>query len=191
MLRLHLPRLVLVLLLVIASACSPSNPQPQTAPPTATAGAQAAPPTSTLPPGAPTNTPAQPSPTETAPAAEPSQPTETSAPTAALTITPKPRGTVATARPRNTTTPLNVSYQVIEIKRNPGDEATLVLKVSATGGSGGYRYYHDDIRQPGATFNIPGRCGKPFVHTIKVISGDGQTVALPYHEAGVCPTPTP
>jgi hypothetical protein len=84
-----------------------------------------------------------------------------------------------------------VTYEVAQIIRKPGDEATLVLKVYATGGSGGYRYYHDDIQQPNATFNIPGRCGKPFVHTIKVTSGDGQTVALPYHVGGVCPTPTP
>ena len=61
----------------------------------------------------------------------------------------------------------------------------------AAGGSGGYRYYHDDIQQLSATFNIAGTCGKPFVHTIKVISGDGQMVALPYHVNGVCPTPTP
>jgi hypothetical protein len=97
----------------------------------------------------------------------------------------------APTRPRITATPLSVSYEVVEIKRLPGDEATLVIKVYATGGSGGYRYYHDDIQQPNATFNVPGRCGKPFVHTIKVTSGDGQTVALPYHVSGLCPTPTP
>lgn len=185
MFRRHLPWLALVALLVIASACSSSSPAPQVAPPTATSGSQAAPPTNTLPPAAPTNTSA---PTDIAATAEPPQPTDTAEPTATLTRTPKPR---ATARPRNTATPLSVSYEVVEIKRQPGDEATLVLKVNATGGGGGYRYYHDDVQQPNATFNIPGRCGKPFVHTIKVTSGDGQTVALPYHVNGVCPTPTP
>jgi hypothetical protein len=99
--------------------------------------------------------------------------------------------TAATVRPRNTAAPLNVTYEVVEIKRKAGDEATLTLKVRATGGSGGYRYYHDDIQQPGPTFNIAGTCGKPFVHTLKVVSGDGQTVAVPYHVGGVCPTPTP
>jgi hypothetical protein len=136
-------------------------------------------------------TPAQLVPTEIAPTVEPPQPTVTSAPAATLTGTPRPRLTVATVRPRNTTTPLNVTYEVAEIKRKPGDEATLTLKVYVTGGSGGYRYYHDDIQQPNATFNIAGTCGKPFVHTIKVTSGDGQMVALPYHVNGVCPTPTP
>ena len=178
-------------LIAIAAACSPGGPPPQTVPPTATGGSQSTPPTSTLAPAAPTNTPAQPASTETAPTAELPQPTDTSAPTATLTRTPRPRSTAATVRPRNTAAPLNVTYQVVEIKRKAGDEATLTLKVYATGGSGGYRYYHDDIQQPGATFNIAGTCGKPFVHTIKVVSGDGQTVAVPYHVGGVCPTPTP
>jgi hypothetical protein len=188
MFRQHLLGSALIVVLVIAAACSSNNPAPQVVPPTATTGPQSAPPTNTLPPAAPTNTPAPPAPTEVAPAVEPLQPTATAAPTATLIQTIKPR---ATARPRNTAAPLNVTYEVTEIKRKPGDEATLVLKVYATGGSGGYRYYHDDIQQPQATFNIPGRCGKPFVHTIKVTTGDGQTVAVPYHVNGVCPTPTP
>lgn len=175
----------LAVLLVIASACSSGSPTPQIAPPTATSGSQSAPPTNTLPPAAPTNTPA---PTDIASTVEPPQPTATMESTATLTQTPRPR---ATARPRNTAIPLTVNYEVAEIQRKPGDEATLVLRVYANGGSGRYRYYHDDVQQPTATFNIPGRCGKPFVHTIKVTSGDGQTVALPYHVNGVCPTPTP
>lgn len=177
-------------LIAIAAACSPGGPSPQTVPPAATAGSQPVP-TNTLPPAAPTNTPAQLAPTEIAPTVEPPQPTGTSAPTATLTSTPRRRATAATARPRNTATPLTVTYEVVEVKRKSGDEATLILKVYATGGSGGYRYYHDDVLQPGATFNIAGTCGKPFVHTIKVASGDGQTVAVPYHVSGVCPTPTP
>jgi hypothetical protein len=180
--------LVLVVLLVIASACSSSNPQSPAAPPTATAGSPSTVSTATLAPAAPTNTTA---PTEFAPTAESPQPTETASPTVTPTQTPKPRVSAGTVRPRQTAAPLNVTYQVIEIKRTSDIHATLVLKVIPTGGSGGYRYYHDDIQQPNATFNIAGTCGKPFVHTIKVTSGDGQTVALPYHVNGVCPTPTP
>jgi hypothetical protein len=96
-----------------------------------------------------------------------------------------------TLRPRVTIAPLAVSYEVVKITRIEGDQALLTLKVIATGGRGSYLYYHDDIQQPGATFNVPGRCNKPFVHTIKVTSGDGQTVALPYHVGGLCPTLTP
>jgi len=177
-------------LIATSVACSVGSPAPQVLPPTATAGSQPVP-TNTLPPAAPTDAPIQSAPTEFVPTVEPPQPTETSTPTATPTQTPKPRLPAATVRPRQTAAPLTVSYEVSEIKRKSGDEATLVLKVYATGGSGGYRYYHDDIQQTSATFNIAGRCGKPFVHTIKVTSGDGQTVALPYHVSGVCPTPTP
>ena len=92
---------------------------------------------------------------------------------------------------RATVAPLAVSYEVVEIKREEDDQATLTLKVIATGGGGGYRYYHDDIVQPGAVFKVPGRCGKPFVHTIKVTAANGQSVSLPYHVGGLCPTPTP
>ncbi len=184
-------RLAAIVLMALATACSPGAPPPQTVLPAATGGSPSTPPTSTLAPAAPIQASTQPTPTEIAPTIELLQPTGTSASTATPTGTLRPRTTAATARPRNTAAPLNVTYEVVEIKRKPGDEATLILKVYATGGSGGYRYYHDDIPQPGATFSIDGTCGKPFVHTIKVMSGDGQTVALPYHVGGVCPTPTP
>jgi hypothetical protein len=183
--------LVVFVVMATSVACSSSNPQPQAEPPTATAGSQPVPPpvaTSTLPPVATTHAPA---PTEIAPTIEPPPLIETPTPTATPTRTPRPRLTVSTVRPRQTAAPLNVSYEVVAIKRGPGDQASLALKVIATGGSGSYRYYHDDIQQPGATFIIAGTCGKPFVHTIKVTSGDGQSVALPYHVNGVCPTPTP
>jgi len=186
---------VIVVLFVLAAACSSGNPQPPAAPPTATAGPQAIPPTNTLSSVAPTDAstqsvPTKVAPTEVAPTVEPPQPTATTKPPATLTRTPKPRLAV-TVSPHNTITPLNVTYEVAEIKRLPGDVATLVLKVYATGGSGGYRYYHDDIQQTNSTYNIAGICGKPFVHTIKVTSGDGQTIAVPYHVNGICPTPTP
>lgn len=173
-----------LLLSMVSAACSSGGPSPQAAPPTATSAAQptvAPPPASaTLPPLAPTN-----SPTELL------SPTGPAASTATATQTPKPRGPVATVRPRVTAAPLAVSYEVVEIKREQGEQATLMLKVNATGGGGGYRYYHDDIAQPGALFKVAGVCGKPFVHTIKVSAADGETVSLPYHVGGVCPTPTP
>lgn len=183
--------LVALVVIVTSAACSSITPQPPAVPPAATAGAQPVPQpvsTDTLPPVAATNIPA---PTEVEPTIEPPQPSETPTLTATPTRTPRPRLTAATVRPRQTAAPLNVGHEVVEIKRGSDEQSLLVLKVIATGGSGGYRYYHDEIQQSGATFNIAGICGKPFVHTIKVTSGDGQTVALPYHVKGVCPTPTP
>ena len=183
--------LIGLFLVVVSAACSSGGPAPQAAPPTATAAVQ---PTATLPPLSPTQTPLAPtdpptaSPTETP--TETPRPTDTATPTATVTPTPKPRLPV-TARPRVTAAPLTISYEVVEIKRDQGEQATLMLKVNATGGGGSYRYYHDDIAQSGALFKVAGVCGKPFVHTIKVSAANGETVALPYHVSGICPTPTP
>ena len=190
MLRRYLLWSLLNVLIFTVAACSPAPATLQPTAPAATAGVPIEQSTQTLPAAAPTNTPAPVIPTETA-TSIPSIPTETLPPTATPSATPRPRGTAATPRPRNTVAPLAVSYQVVEIKRAPGDVATLVLKVMTTGGSGPYRYYHDDILQASDTFNVAGTCGKPFVHTIKVISSDRQTVAVPYHVNGICPTPTP
>jgi hypothetical protein len=180
--------LIGLFLVVVSAACSSGGPTPQAAPPTATAGVQ---PTATLPPILPTQTPLVPTDLPTEPPTQPPPPTDTTVPTATVTPTPQPRLRVATVRPRVTAAPLTVSYEVVEIKRDQGEQATLMLKVNATGGGGSYRYYHDDVSQPGALFKVAGVCGKPFVHTIKVSAANGETVALPYHVGGLCPTPTP
>ena len=122
--------------------------------------------------------------------------TATSAPTPTTTATPtptqKPQQATATATKKPVSTgPLTINYERVTIKRNPNNQAVLTLKITATGGGGGYAYYHDDQKQAGATFDVPGSCGRPFVHTIKVTSADGQTVAAQYFIAGDCPTPTP
>ncbi len=174
---------VILLLIAVSIACALGSPSPQAAPPTATAGVQ---PSATLPPVSAPHTPLAPT---DAPTDLPLS-TDTSTPTATATQTPKPR-LLVTVRPRVTAAPLTISYDVVEIKREEGEQATLMLKVSATGGGGNYRYYHDDIAQPGALFKVAGICGKPFVHTIKVSAANGETVALPYHVGGLCPTPTP
>jgi hypothetical protein len=120
-----------------------------------------------------------------------STPTPTpTVPTPTNTSTPRPPTATSTKKPVSSG-PLTISYEVVVIKRNPGDQAVLTLKVIATGGAGGYTYYNDDLKQTGATFDVLGGCGKPFVHTLKVTSADGQTATLPYFIAGKCPVPTP
>jgi len=178
-------------LIAILVACSSSSPNPQAAPPSATAGVQPTttatlPSLSSTPPPMPTDTP-----TEALPPTASATRTATATATVTSTQTPKPRLPVATVRPRVTAAPLTVSYDVVEIKRESGEQATLMLKVNATGGGGSYRYYHDDIAQSGPLFKVAGVCGKPFVHTIKISAANGETVLLPYHVSGVCPTPTP
>jgi hypothetical protein len=125
-------------------------------------------------------------------------PTDTATPTATLTPTPTPTKTskprpataMATKKPVSTG-PLTIRYEAVGITNGPDNQAVLTLKVIATGGAGGYTYYHDDQKQAGATFDVPGRCGKPFNHTLKVTSADGQNATLKYSERGLCPTPTP
>lgn len=120
--------------------------------------------------------------------------TSTATPTVTATATSTPKPSQATATPTKKPAnagPLTVEYQAVEIKRNPNNQAVMTLKVTARGGGGGYVYYHDDQKQAGATFDVLGSCGRPFTHTIKVTSADGQTAIAKYFIAGDCPTPTP
>ena len=139
-----------------------------------------------------------PTPTGTAPltnAATPT-PTDTSTPTPTATTGPtktatKPKPTTSVPKPTATNAPLSINYEVQNTKRNPGNQAVITLHVIATGGSGGYKYYNDDVLQPGATFEVPGTCGSPLTHTLKVTSADGQSVSKLYFEQANCPTSTP
>ena len=128
-----------------------------------------------------------PTPTSTSTGTPTGTPTVTATPTS--TVKPKPATATPTKIPVSTG-PLTIDREIVTIKRNPGDQAVLTLKVIATGGAGGYVYYNDDQKQAGAIFDVPGSCGRPFVHTIKVTSADGQTATLPYFIAGQCPAPT-
>lgn len=173
----------LVMLIVASMACSfagtaaePTAVPPTTAPPSPPP-INTLPAVATFPPIAPPTVAGEVLPTDTT--------TPTATPTA--TETPQP-STGATAKPPVASSgPLSVRYEVVKIKRNPDDQAIMTLRVIATGGGGGYRYFHDNIKQAGATFDVLGRCGKPFVHTIKVTSASGESVAVPYFEAGTCP----
>jgi hypothetical protein len=190
--------LAVLLLTLTTLACSIGGPAAQTEPisatPTETPTAMPAPTEvqlATFPPITPSTEP--PTLLPAAPTAEQltQQPSDTPTPTvtATLTRTLKPASS-ATRKPTVSAGPLTANYEVVEIKRLPNDDAALVLRVIATGGGGGYRYYNDNIQQAGATFEVPGKCGKPFVHTIKVTSADGQSVSLQYFVGGQCPTPT-
>jgi hypothetical protein len=119
-------------------------------------------------------------PTDSAATISAPPPTQTAAPAPTATQTKVPA----------TSSPLAFTYEVIKIIRNPDNQAVLTLHIIATGGAGGYKYYHDDVLKAGNTFDVAGTCGAKFTHTLKVQSTDGQTVALPYQVAGVCPAPT-
>jgi hypothetical protein len=120
------------------------------------------------------------------------QPTEsTAAPQVATTSAPKPPAATATqTKVPATSSPLTVNYEVVKISRLADNQATLTLHVIATGGAGGYKYYNDNVLEPGDTFDVPGQCGHPFTHTIKVQAADGQFISLPYQVQGQCPAAT-
>jgi hypothetical protein len=118
------------------------------------------------------------------------QPTgSTAAPQAATTSAPKPSTATKTKVPA-TSSPLTVKYEVVKVSRLPDNQAALTIHVIASGGAGGYKYYNDNVLKAGDTFDVPGQCGHPFNHTIKVQAADGQLVSLSYFVAGQCPTPT-
>jgi hypothetical protein len=119
-----------------------------------------------------------------------SQPAEsTTAPQPASTSTPKlPTATQTHVPP--TSSPLAVKYEVVKISRLPDNQALLTIHVIATGGSGGYKYFNDNVLEPGDTFDVSGTCGAKFTHTLKVQASDGQLISLPYQVPGQCPTPT-
>lgn len=187
--------IVLFSVMLIAAACSPGRPLPE--PPTATLPATAevtpAQPPDTKPPEANPPEANPPSPTPTVPPVAPatSVPTQTPNPTVTPTATATKRPTLAATRRPISSGPLTFNYETVGIQGLSDGRATLTLRVIAVGGSGRYSYFHDDIKQAGATFDVPGHCGKPFVHTIKVTSTDGQSVSQSYFIGGVCPTLTP
>ena len=129
-----------------------------------------------------------PTPTSPVPLTNTATPTATPKPTKAAT---KPKPTTRVPPPVATNAALSISYEVVGIQRNPGNQAVMTLHVIATGGGDGYKYYNDDVLQAGATFDVPGTCGSPLTHTLKVTSADGQSVAKVYFEQANCPSPTP
>lgn len=179
--------IVLIGLIVLGVACTtdvPSQPIP-------TATLSEATPGEAAPTNASANSEVSATPTLPATVTQTSVPVATLTPTNTAPPTATKRPTALATRKPISSGPLAFTYDIIGIRRLPDNSAILTLRVNATGGSGRYTYYHDDSKQTGPTFDVPGHCGKPFVHTLKVTSTDGQGVAQTYFINGVCPTPTP
>lgn len=70
--------------------------------------------------------------------------------------------------------------------------SVATVTITAQGGNGQYTYYHDDILQPGATFTYDWASCRANPGSLRVDSGDGQSVRVDYYENPPCPqTPTP
>jgi hypothetical protein len=166
-------------------------------------------------PGAPTSTPAQAtlaSP-QTVPASistsdaqnenSGSEPTFTPIrqPTLAATLTPSAtpsRRPTSTPRPGVTSTPvktggpLDFSYN---IQWRFKDAAALVsiatVTINATGGSGVYAYFRDDLQVDGPVFEYEWASCHANPGSLRVDSSDGQSKRVDYFQNPPCPTPTP
>jgi hypothetical protein len=120
-------------------------------------------------------------------------------PTLAATSTPRativgpvaPATTLATATPL-VQGPLRFTYD-FNWRFAPDNPFLVIGRVAfhAQGGNGVYTYYHDDIRQPGATFEFNWVACRPKPGSLRVDSGDGQSVRHDYYQETPCPTPTP
>lgn len=148
----------------------------------------------------------------------PSLPTATPAPTntSAALLTPLPTFTPrsvtrvsggATASPQPTITlrstitttltltverggPLALRY-AIRWRLSDEDPSLAIATITllASGGSGDYTYYHDDLRQSGPVFTFRWRVCNPKPGSFRVDSSDGQSARLDYFERPPCPNP--
>jgi hypothetical protein len=121
-------------------------------------------------------------------AATPTATTASAAPTSPAT--PRPGSSPTT--PPAASGPLDFSYN-ISWQLTAGNPFVAVARVTiqATGGSGVYTYYHDDILQSGPTFEYNWAACRGNPGSLKVDSSDGQSVRKNYFENPPCPTPTP
>jgi len=183
--------LTLILIILIGAACSPTDT-----------------------PAAPTRTPR---PTITATLAATAAATESLSPTERVTSTSAPSATAnatrvvdvtltltalpslepsatATRRPviaRPTLAPLIITnILLIKVERDETriNGALASLQVVYSGGRAPYRIFHDDTLQPENPFQVLTICHGTLVHTLRVTSGDKQTVTKKYYLSPIdCP----
>lgn len=137
-------------------------------------------------------------------ATSPAQPTFTpiQAPTLAPTLRPtntRPRATPPSpTKPSGTDTPdltqgsLEVSYYIEwRLKDASAKQAIATMTITARGGGGNYRYFHDEIALAGPVFEFDWATCRPKPGSVRVNSANGQSITLQYFEHPPCPTPTP
>jgi hypothetical protein len=119
--------------------------------------------------------------TEAPPTATPVPPTLTPTPTFTLTPTP----VVTRVRPSPTSSgPLSVAVYIASCRRAPvpGKPGNVIVQISieATGGNGDFRYFNEGVESPTKFVDITWEQGSRLGGTVRVLSGDGQTVKKEY-----------
>ncbi|MEW5987201.1 MAG: hypothetical protein AB1791_11245 [Chloroflexota bacterium] len=151
-------------------------------------------PTAEAPATAPFLTPAG-DPSATAlPTALSTRPTQ--APTLAPTVTARASSTRPPAAPTRTPAvtigPLAFTYQITwRLDPQSSAQAIAHVTITATGGNGVYTYYRDDLPVAGPDFEYKWASCRANPGSLRVDSGDGQTLRLNYYENPPCPTPPP
>jgi len=132
-----------------------------------------------------TRTPATARPSVTPTNPPPLQPTDppTWTPTAVPTLTPSP--VVTRVRPTPTSSgPLGVAVYVASCRRSPtsGKPGNVVVQIAieASGGNGVFYYFNEGVESPTRFIDINWERGTRLIGTVRVESGDGQSVKKEY-----------
>lgn len=117
----------------------------------------------------------------------PADPVTPSIPTATLppTVTTTPTRVFARVRPTATSSgPLTVAVYVASCRRTPTankpGNLTIQISIETTGGNGEYHYYNQGVEAISRFVDILWERGSRLIGTVKVVSGDGQTVEKQY-----------
>lgn len=101
-------------------------------------------------------------------------------PNSLLTPSPNPSGTAESSN-------LSFTYTIQRTtNRDSNGNLTAQVTISASGGTGEYRYYHDDLLQSGPSFSYKWQACHDNPGSLRVDSG-GQSVRINYYEKSPCP----
>ncbi len=98
----------------------------------------------------------------------------------------------ATSLPTATATPVadplrvnGVTLVSVQTDSSRPNGAIATLYVNVSGGAAPYTIYNDNAPQAGNPFTVLTECGGTLLHTLRVLSTDGQTVEYPYYYSPV------
>lgn len=81
-----------------------------------------------------------------------------------------------------------ISLIQVQVDASRPNGAIATLFIDFTGGAAPYTVYNDNQPQAGNPFPVLTECGGTILHTLRVLSGDGQSVEYPYYYSPVtCP----
>lgn len=67
------------------------------------------------------------------------------------------------------------------------NEATVKITANFSGGQAPFQFYDEGILMPRNPFTLLAHCGVDFVHTLEIVSADGQRASTPYYVSVKCP----